>query len=185
MGYQESCYYVEDLAQAAGVRQAVRESSQRGGIYYFGVERAREDVYLGGKAAAYEKGPREGARPDHPAGSLFVMFGGSSDPCQVSWGDMALLDMIVGLNFGPYDAHFEVVGEGEVDEALARDPEAARQAHDRCAGIFDEAFREYEERMAKLEGTPTADQVRAAAAKSPTLAGGAKGGPSAERGAAL
>lgn len=172
MGYQESCYYVESLAQAAGVRQAVRDYSQRGGIYYFGVERAREDVYLGGRLAAYEREPRPGVVPTHPAGSLFVMFGGSSEPCQTSWGDMALLDMVVGLNFGPYDTHFEVVDEDEVDAALGRAPEVARLAHDLCAHLFARAIAEDEELHAKLPEPPLEGEYLAGSACCDGLSGG-------------
>lgn len=140
MGYQESLYHVDSLAQAAGVRQAIRRHGREGGIFYFCVERSREDVYLGSSCAAHLQAPPEGLEASYEAGSLFVILGGDCHPCQEDTAHMVWLDCVYSLWLGDYADHFEEVAEDRVDAALLRDPEGASGACQAASKVLVEAI---------------------------------------------
>lgn len=129
MGYQESYYHVESLAQAAGIRQALRKWGKEAGVFYFCVERAKEPVFVGNGIASHIQAPPAGMSANYPAGSLFVVMGGDRSPYQSSDPRTCYIDQVFGLSLGDYQDHFEEVEEAKVDAALSKHPEGAADAY--------------------------------------------------------
>lgn len=138
MGYQESMISVACVAEAAGVRAAVREYGRKYHVGYYGTERATRDIYLGTPWYAEDE-PAPGARPDFREGSLFVVVGGQRTPLQHSAG-MIFLDGIIGLRDVPFRDFFQNVSEEEVDAVLVSGQcqDAMEHAWLRMCDSFDE-----------------------------------------------
>lgn len=134
MGYQESMIRVSSLAEAAGIRRALKEKVPPQLFAYFATERVLTDLRLGD--------PLDLSTDFDdclvvPAGTLFVMAGGERRPYQMRVGRWHYLDDVRGLTMANYYQHFQPLDEGRVEAAWEEDLEAAQREYDAWCAYLD------------------------------------------------
>lgn len=123
MGYQESFIRIDNLARAAGYRDAIKERQDDYSFYFYCAARAKKDMYpypwwVGAPKSFYEK-------PFIREGELFAVVGGDRSPYQQG---MLFTDYVAGLEEGAYEDFFEDLDDSVVEAEALNHPELRNEA---------------------------------------------------------
>lgn len=123
MGYQESFISIDNLARAAGYRDAIKARQDDCSFYFYCAARAKKDMYprpwrVGESESFYEK-------PLIEEGELFAVVGGDRSPYQQG---MLFSDYIAGLEEGAYEDFFEDLDDSVVELEAREHPGSRREA---------------------------------------------------------